>query len=222
VRHFQRATLLGRSLQQFPSALRPELLLFAENRGQAAIGLPELYNRAINQIEGEATLVFLHDDVFLHDWNLAFHLRQAMQLFDVIGLAGSSGAPYGQPGWIHGLDSSGSLLRSADIQMSGSVNHFDPAVVRPDHFGPAPMACDLLDGLFLAASLSRLRETGLRFDPQFRFHCYDTDFCYSARALGLRLGTWPIPVTHGSPGSFDAAWIQAARLLMDKLAPDAN
>ena len=100
---------------------------------------------------------------------------------------------------------------------SGSINHFDPSLVRPDWFGPTPMLCDLLDGVFLAAYVKRLREGGVRFDPQFSFHCYDTDFCYSARSLGLRLGTWPIPLTHGSPGGFDGNWTQAAKQLRSKL-----
>jgi hypothetical protein len=33
------------------------------------------------------------------------------------------------------------------------------------------------------------------------------DFCRSARAKGLRLGTWPICVTHQSGGAFGSeAW----------------
>jgi protein O-GlcNAc transferase len=81
-----------------------------------------------------------------------------------------------------------------------------------------PMACDLLDGVFLAARVKQLRTHAVRFDPQFAFHCYDSDFCYTARARGLRLGTWPLPLTHASAGSFDDQWIRAARQLQVKLA----
>lgn len=216
-RHFQRGTLLGRSLQQFPKDLRPQLFLLAENRGARAVGLSEYYNRAIDEIDREATVVFVHDDVFFHDWNLAFQLQQAMEHFDVVGVAGSWQVPHGQPGWIHGLDAGGVPVRNGALKLSGSVNHFDASLVRPSYFGPTPMACDLLDGVLLAARLNRLRQAGLRFDPQFRFHCYDTDFCYSARGLGLGVGTWPIPVTHASAGCFDASWVQAARQLQVKL-----
>ena len=42
----------------------------------------------------------------------------------------------------------------------------------------------------------------MRFDERFPFHFYDLDFCRSARANGLRLGTWPITLTHQSGGRF--------------------
>jgi GT2 family glycosyltransferase len=47
-----------------------------------------------------------------------------------------------------------------------------------------------------------LREKHVRFDPQFDFHLYDIDFCRTARQKELRLGTWPIALTHQSKGSF--------------------
>lgn len=220
-RLFQRATLLGRSLQAIPETLRPRLLLLADNTGPAAMGLGEFYNRALEQVDAGAIVAFVHDDVYLHDWSLAFQLDQALAAFDLVGVVGSSQVPHGQPGWWHGLDPEGRPQRNDAVLRSGSINHFDPALVRPDWYGPAPMACDLLDGVFLAARIDRLRESGVRFDPQFRFHCYDTDFCYAARAQGLSLGTWPIPLTHGSPGGFDQAWVRAAQQLQTKLASAA-
>ncbi|MFM7313358.1 MAG: hypothetical protein ACKO0M_09355 [Cyanobium sp.] len=51
------------------------------------------------------------------------------------------------------------------------------------------MACDLLDGIFLAADLQRLRQKGLRFDPQVRFHGHGTHLWASAGSLGLSVGT---------------------------------
>lgn len=220
--YFQRATLLGRSLQRFPQELKPRLFLLPANKGPSAAGLPEHYNRAIDELEGNVTLVFVHDDVFLHDWNLGIQLQLAFQVFDVVGIAGSRGVTHGQPGWLHDLNPAGLPVRQPGLELSGSVNHFDPTLLSPDYFGAAPMACDLLDGLLLAAPLSRLRETGVRFDPQFRFHCYDTDFCYTARSQGLRVGTWPIPVTHASAGNFDGSWADAARRLKAKLMATAE
>jgi len=216
-RHFARATLLGRSLEQFPKRLRPRLYLRAANSGEAAMGLASLYNEAIEAQDDDVILVFLHDDVYIHDWNLNFQLQLALSQFAVVGLVGASGVPYGQPGWAHGLGEDGCAQRNRSARWSGSLNHFDPAQVRAEDFGVAPAAVDLLDGLFLACRRRTLLRSGLRFDPQFRFHCYDTDFCYSARRLGLRLGTWPIACTHGSAGGFDAAWVASARRLMAKL-----
>ena len=214
---FQRAAFLGRSLQAIPKILRPRLLLLPDNTGPEAIGLAEFYNRALEQLDAGSIVAFVHDDVYLHDWFIAFQLAQALEAFDVVGVVGSAQVPHGQPGWWHSLDSQGRPQRNDAVLCSGSINHFDPALVRPDWYGPAPMACDLLDGVFLAARVDCLRDSGVRFDPQFRFHCYDTDFCYSARASGLRLGTWPIPLTHGSPGGFDQSWVASARKLKAKL-----
>jgi Glycosyltransferase like family len=219
-RLFARATLLGRSLQSIPEKLRPGLMLLADNIGPGISGLPEFYNQAIERLDSGVIVAFVHDDVYLHDWSLGFHLDQALELFDLVGVVGSSKVPYGQPGWWHALDQEGRPHRNDSVLRSGSINHFDPALVRPDWYGPAPMPCDLLDGVFLAARIDRLREYSVRFDPQFQFHCYDADFCYAARSRGFRLGTWPIPLTHGSPGGFDAAWVMAARQLQKKLVSE--
>jgi len=217
-RHFPRATLLGRSLQAMPETMRPRLMLLADNNGSEVTGLAEFYNRAIDQLPAGVMVVFLHDDVYLHDWTFAFQIQQALSVFDLVGVVGAAAVPHGQPGWWYGLTAEGTLQRNDAVVRSGSINHFDPTLVRPDVYGPAPMACDLLDGVFLAARIDHLRQSGVRFDPQFRFHCYDSDLCYTARSRGWRLGTWPIPLTHGSPGGFDRAWISAAQSLQAKLA----
>jgi hypothetical protein len=75
----------------------------------------------------------------------------------------------------------------------------------------------LLDGLFLAVRTQAIKEAGLRFDERFRFHCYDLDFCRSALQRRLRIGTWPIAVTHDSGGAFgSAAFKEGARAYLDK------
>lgn len=215
--YFYRSTLLGRSLQSFPEVLRPKLALLPSNKGENAEGLPSFYNRAIEGLSDNSCLVFIHDDVYIHDWHLPFRLEEALARFDVVGIVGSANVPYGQPGWWHSLSETGLPVRNDSVRRSGAINHFDHAFVRPDFYGMAPQPCDLLDGVFLAVRKKTLIETGVRFDPQFLFHCYDSDFCYSARRAGLRLGTWPISLTHGSPGSFESNWINAATQLINKL-----
>ena len=60
-----------------------------------------------------------------------------------------------------------------------------------------------------AAKRSTLNGRGVRFDPRFTFHFYDMDFCRSARERGLRLGTWPICLTHQSTGAFGSeGWLK--------------
>lgn len=84
-------------------------------------------------------------------------------------------------------------------------------------YGPAPAACRLLDGLFLAVNTERVLARGARFDERFAFHFYDLDFCLTCAASGLRLGTWPLWVVHHSGGSFDSPeWREAAKLYREK------
>jgi GT2 family glycosyltransferase len=68
----------------------------------------------------------------------------------------------------------------------------------------------LLDGLLLAVRSETLTRSGLRFDPQFRFHFYDMDFCRQAEKLGLSCGTWDLSVMHESGGNFASAEWQSA------------
>jgi len=214
--YFNRSTLLGRSLEQFPAAERPKLALACANSGPAARGLPEIYNQAIEGMPADALLVFVHDDIYFHDWNLKAQLELALEHFDVVGLVGCLKAAPDQPGWAFRLDEHGHPQKIANISASGSLNHFDPHRVRPDVYGRSPQACELLDGALLAVHNHVLQRTGLRFDPRFRFHCYDTDFCRTARQLGLRLGTWPLACTHASPGNFSGSWAQDAQQWLAK------
>src|SRR5674476_443764 len=86
--------------------------------------------------------------------------------------------------------------------LSGRVAHGKNAFGPVSDFGPVPAECELLDGVFLATKKSHLKQNNVRFDAQFDFHFYDMDFCRSARKSGLRLGTWPIHLTHQSGGAF--------------------
>ena len=83
-------------------------------------------------------------------------------------------------------------------------------------YGPTPVPCELLDGVFLAARKSTLLDSGVRFDPRFNFHFYDMDFCRSARQAGLTLGTWPIVLTHKSPGNFGPDWHHGLTIYLEK------
>lgn len=87
--------------------------------------------------------------------------------------------------------------------LSGSVGHVANLRDYVSAFGPVPAEVKLLDGVFLAARAGTLREAGVEFDPRFPFHFYDLDFCRSCEKAGLRMGTWPIAVTHDSKGSYN-------------------
>jgi Methyltransferase domain/Glycosyl transferase family 2/Glycosyltransferase like family len=199
---FLEETALGRSLAVQRQEPPPELVVFDNN----TTGLATLYNAAIEQAATQpAILVFIHDDVSIADFFWTERIHEALQHFDVVGLAGNKRRLPRQPAWAFGTPD----FKWDDLaNLSGSVGHgkgFPCDLV--SRFGPAGIECKLLDGLMLVADSERLIESGLRFDEQFDFHFYDMDFCRQAEMKQLRMGTWPIAVVHESGGAFGtAAW----------------
>ena len=177
-------------------------------------GLPELYNTCIRADDSEDVLVFMHDDIWIDDYFLADRILEGLKQYDIIGVAGNRRRVPGQVGWAL-LDQQ--FTHDSAENLSGLVAHgpfpFAPVYV----FGTVPAECELLDGLFLAVRKSALREREVLFDPRFDFHFYDLDFCRTARSRGLRLGTWPICLTHQSTGGFNSpAWQESLRLYREK------
>lgn len=221
---FWQKSLLGRSLSLFRNELLPELTIQYDNRPTehrpAAEGLPAIYNRIIdNSAEPGVHLLFVHDDVFIHDVFLVERLLEAFQRFDIVGLAGSRSNDLDQPSWA--LEFDPDTLVPLGWQkhglFAGAVSHrLAPIERHPPEpelgiYGPLVSPCTLLDGLFLAVRSPILgRYSGLRFDERFDFHHYDIDFCRQATEIGLSLGTWPILVTHASGGNFASEAFRAS------------
>lgn len=219
---FKMASFLGQSLGVFPSELRPELSVLLDNGGSDGMGLSEFYNSFLQPQYRNEIVLFVHDDVYLNDWCLVYRLRRAMEHFDVVGVAGNADPDFTEPSWVLAWNTekypSGHQRAEA---LSGAIGHFsqDRTAVAMSYFGPAPRACKLLDGVFIAVKVNRALETGAKFDEQFRFHFYDLDFCRTADGAGLRVGTWPIALTHGSDGAFgSAAWTSARDQYLRKWA----
>ena len=107
--------------------------------------------------------------------------------------------------------------RDSDF-LSGAVGHGRPTDARLTRFGVSPSPVALLDGVLLAARAGRLQNSGVRFDPRLAFHHYDLDFCRSASAAGLRIGTWPIALTHASRGEsvLSPAWTESVEIYLRK------
>jgi GT2 family glycosyltransferase len=221
---FWDATYLGRSLKRIPESLRPSQLIAFGNAGPRAHGLSKIFNAALDRTDADENLVFLHDDVYLNDWFLVQRVAEALERFDVVGLAGSSNPDLAQPAWGLRFDERLNPIGwQPGLVRSGAVNHFDYACPNLSLYGPTPMACTLLDGVFLAVKTAELKARGVRFDPRFDFHCYDIDFCRTAASKGLRLGTWPIAVTHDSGGAYGSeAFKRAARAYLEKWRPETR
>ena len=209
---FLHRTATGKSLASCQLVSPVEIQLFPENRR----GLSEVYNEAIEKVQslGPAILVFVHDDVLFTDFFWCAHLIDGLRNFDIVGLAGTTRRFDYQESWAF-ADMNGSL--DSEKNLSGSVgfakNQF-PVAVKP--YGPVGRKCKLLDGLFLAARSDTLIRSGLRFDPEFKFHFYDMDFCRSAETLGLTMGTVGISVVHESGGGYGPEWRDVYAKYIDK------
>lgn len=165
-------------------------------------GLSEVFNEAIAAAPENALLVLIHDDVWLDENTFVHTIQRGLTHYDVIGVAGNARIQPGQPGWCF-----------IDLQFTwddakylrGAVGHGMHAFGPSSSYGDAAGDCQLMDGVFLAAHKKTLLESGVRFDPQFEFHFYDLDFCRTATQAGLKLGVWPVRMTHQSGGAFGSA-----------------
>lgn len=171
-------------------------------------GLPGIYNGRISPENRAEILVFVHDDVWIDDYFLADRLLAGLREFDLVGVAGNRRRAPRQRAWRH---VGAAIVADNPADLSGALAHGRNPFGRISSFGPAPAECELLDGVFIAARREALLDRSVRFDPMFDFHFYDLDLCRSARGAGLRLGTWPICLTHQSTGTaFESApWMNA-------------
>lgn len=204
---------LGVSLRRIGRDPRVAARLAFSNRR----GLPEVFNEAIQAPENAEILVFMHDDVWIDDFFLADHVIGGLERYDVIGIAGNRRRVPGQPGWAF---VNTRFIRDEPGNVSGAIAVGEQPFGSVVFFGSVPAECELLDGVFLAARKSTLLSRKVLFDPRFDFHFYDLDFSRSARARGLRLGTWPICLTHQSQGSFGSEpWQKKYLLYLEKWEP---
>jgi GT2 family glycosyltransferase len=207
---FWQKTALGISLRRMLFDQRLKFSIFCDNHD----GLPVIYNHAINMAEEGSYLIFMHDDVWVDDYFLAQRVIDGLDKYDIIGVAGNSSRSDFQPAWIF---PDGSLKRDSEDNLSGVVAHGEAPFGEINYFGVTPKEVVLLDGVFLAAKKNSLLKAGIFFDEKFEFNFYDLDFCRAAIDKGLKLGTWPIAITHQSCGVFGSpAWKDAYQKYLNK------
>ena len=190
---FWKYSALGISLKR----LDPKRFIWGAAFDNSA-GLPEIYNHFLLDDSRCDTIVFIHDDVWIDDYFLIDRVSEGLKAYDVIGVAGNRRRLPFQPAW-----------GFADRELHWDQEHLSGAIAEGKHpagqvkvAGITPAECELLDGVFLAAKKAVLKSQQVFFDPRFNFHFYDMDFCRTARLKGLRLGTWPICLTHQGTGLF--------------------
>jgi hypothetical protein len=200
---FWAGSALGLSLKRLPPpATLVTRIAFANRRG-----LPAVYNEAIRAGGEDAPLVFVHDDVWIDDIHFWQRLAEGLAAFDVIGVVGNRRRVPMQPAWPF-LDLHWKWDERENL--SGAIACGKSPFGAVMAYGRAPAECELLDGVMLATTRGRLVSAGCFFDERFEFDFYDLDFCRAARAKGLRLGTWPVSLTHQSEGGYGSdAWKRA-------------
>jgi GT2 family glycosyltransferase len=193
-------TALGKTLAAYAPYGIGARLYYSNTRG-----LPECYNRAIDEItDDDEILIFLHDDVFLPDFFWLRRVAAGLEIFSLIGVAGNTRRVPRQPAWaftrIHPTEKT--FEWDEQRYLSGIVGHGKGFPCSVTMYGPDERACLLLDGVLLGARKSTFTKHGIRFDEQFRFHFYDMDICRQFERAGLRMGTASISIIHDSGGNF--------------------
>jgi hypothetical protein len=175
--------------------------------------LPTVFNAALVEADEDDLILFTHDDIWFDDFFLVQRLEDALERYDVVGLAGNGVRVPKQWSWYSGARPG---VWAWDA-LSGAVAHGGAYGGKVSRFGPTPAMARLMDGLFLASKVSTLRKAGVEFDPRFSFHFYDMDFCRSCEKARLTMGTWPIAVTHASAGSYGTPeWMAAFHAYLAK------
>jgi hypothetical protein len=165
-------------------------------------GLPEVYNRYLTERYKDKILLFVHDDLEIHDLNLVEKLNESP--WDITGLAGSSQFQFQDKNLWHICASresySGSVTHPLATQ-NGNQLVVDQTKRLSTLFGPWPQRCLVLDGLFLAVHVDKALDVGWFFDERHKFHHYDIASCLSANEKKLKMGTYPIFVLHHGLGN---------------------
>lgn len=164
----------------------------------------EAYNEVLDALAARddlEALVLLHEDVEITDPHFCAKLRAALAP-PAVAVAGAIGARnVTSLRWWEGVGY-GRVLETRGLIDFGGGAHDVEAV----------------DGLLLC--LSPVAARGLRFDcERFRgFHGYDVDFCFQARAAGLRVRVEELGVVHHTKGGYgdEAAFREADRIWRKK------
>ena len=167
---------------------------FIENN---TVGLSENYNKFINDEYAKQYefAIFVHDDVYIDDFDIIEKLKYAHNnlKYDIIGIAGGINPEIKFPALWH--------IMTTKQHQRGAVSHpFDNNMQYTTVFGPTPSRVVIADGCFLAVHLQTAVEKQWKFNENYKFHHYDIASCIDANKKKIRVGVYPIHITHESPG----------------------
>ncbi len=135
---FVNSTLLGRSIKNLAWDSRIETDITCSN----TLGLPHIYNRAIEESKDDQTLLFVHDDIIIDDYHLFTRLEDALKAFDVVGVIGNTRPAPNQLTWTHTLDENKGFKPCERSVLSGIIGQIDNNNQRVfAYYGVFPQAC---------------------------------------------------------------------------------
>jgi len=173
-------------------------------------GLCEVYNQFLTEEYRDYIIIFAHDDIIIQEIDLKLKLNDAIQSYDVVGVAGTANFSLKSPVVWH---------NSPRDSWSGAVAHPQKDGVYINSFGVVPKRCMVVDGLFIAVNTEKVLDAGVKWDEQFTFHFYDLSFSVDCHMAGLQIGTWDIPLTHFSHGDYNnETWRECEKKFIVKYA----
>lgn len=194
-------TILHDSVIKLSSGSR-DMAFYTDNKESVA----KMYNKALDDpnINQHDYVIFCHDDVSIEDANLLKKIDKAIgddSEFAICGTAGTSSCVIKDKCLWH-------MMHNDITSLSGAVAHYtdkDDTECYMTNFGTSPKRVIMLDGLFIAVNIRKIKEVGVRFDESYpsKFHFYDLDFCLEANKAGLKITTYPIWMVHKSHGLED-------------------
>jgi hypothetical protein len=144
-------------------------------------GLGKFYNECLDKYNNKDAVIFIHDDVDLINIDLEHQLQNAFKRFDVVGVAGCINPKIIEKNLWHWMGGTKENLRGiAGHPYDNSGDFFVTS------FGPTPSRTAIIDGVFMALKMEKIRESNVRFDEQFLFHHYDIDFSLTCNENKLK------------------------------------
>ena len=169
-----------------------------------ASSLAEAYMRALAAARHEI-VVFCHDDVEIVSPGAFEVLEEALNRFDLVGLAGSRRVTGPAVMW------AGHPYLYGTVAYPAREGEGWVATVYSLEGGLLD-GIQALDGFFFAARRDAARRVGFDAETFDGFHFYDLDFTWRAHLAGLRLAvTTGIAAIHASEGRFGPDWQRYAQ-----------
>lgn len=184
-------------------------------------GISSIYNSVLAKYKDMThitNVIFIHDDVEIHDKFFLKKVQKAHKRFDVVGLAGATSQDYKSiqniPAWHLSMKNQKDGRGFVSHVIPKDVGGYPFPYINSSYFGPTPSEVVFVDGLFISFDMDKWRKNPITFDENYSFHHYDMSACAELHKAGYSIGVWPIFAIHYGLGEF------ADDILWQKLAKD--